>query len=349
MDVRGHWLACAVCVRGGCRRPPPGKAVMDRLLKFMWSYPFAPLRILADVDVTRAHFLDVYEGWAAGRLPEAFPKRRDDYVWRRKDLEVCRVLGAVPGTVMPAYHVYNVLFARQPTLDGICRTGSTRSRDWPQCPHARRGYYEKIAGEPRANLRRQHELGEELTGHGLWAMVRPRCREDMRRDKERSAQYILQEAERLYIRPSHCLCILCNTVQDPRRQRLVEDNLVELFQRMTQEPDILVTLTEGCCMVCDPCNVYHRGENLCYHAHIKNSLRDLMILERLGLKPGATLTARKLYRRIYERIGSLKEICGWRDGTNTAPFWASCNYDQPVLENSRKAGLITGQPVRGSR
>ena len=341
-DVRAHWLLCAVCARGGCKSPPPGKRVIDRLLKFMWDYPFAPLRILADVDVTRAHYLDVCEGREPGKLPERFEKRRDDYVWRRKDLEVCRVLGIVPGTVMPAYHVYNALFARQPTLDGICRTGSLSSRDWPQCPHACRGYYEKIAGEPRANLREQYERGEGLAGRGLWAMVRPRSREDMRRAKELSARYILEEATHLYIRPSHCLCILCNTVQNPEREPLVEDNLVELFRRMQQDPDIPVTLSEGCCMVCDPCNVYHRGENLCYHGHIKSSLRDLMVLERLGLRPGATLTARELYRRIYERIGSLKEICGWRDGSNTALFWAPCNYGRPVLEDARKAGLITG-------
>ena len=179
MSAGTGWRARSAFAAGADARPRV-KAVMDRLLKFMWSYPFAPLRILADVEVTRAHFLDVYEGRAVGRLPKAFLERRDDHVWRRKDLEVCRVLGAVPGTVMPAYHVYNVLFDRQPTLDGICRTGSPWSRDWPQCPHARRGYYAKIAGEPRANLHRQHELGEELAGHGLWAMVRPRSREDMR-------------------------------------------------------------------------------------------------------------------------------------------------------------------------
>jgi len=70
------------------------------------------------------------------------------------------------------------------------------------------------------------------------------------------------------------------------RGPLIEDNLVELFRRMREYPDIPVTLTEGCCMVCDPCNVYHRGENLCYHGHIKSSLRDLMVLERLGLPAG---------------------------------------------------------------
>jgi hypothetical protein len=302
--------------------------------------------VLADVDVLRGHYLDAYEGRTPRGLPEDFKNRRADHVWRRKDLEVCRILGIVPNTVMPAYHVYNILFARQPTLDGICRTGSQRSAGWPECPHARRRYYERIAGTPRANLRRQTELGEKLTGRGVWAMIRPRTRRAMHQAKQRSARFILTQARRLYIRPDHCLCILCNTHRQPGREPLIEDNLIELFQRMTREPDIPVTLTEGCCMVCDPCNVYHGGEHLCYHGHVKNALRDLMVLERLGLEPGATLPARELYRRIYQRIGSLKEICGWRDGGNTAPFWAPCAYDRPVLEDARKQGLIAGQPVR---
>ena len=346
LDVRGHWLLCAVCARGGCKRPPPGKAVIDRLLKAMWSYPFAPLRVRGDVDVTRAHYLEAWGGRKTARLPKDFARRRDDHVWRRKDLEVCRVLGIVPNTVIPAYHAYGILFNRQPTLEGICRTGSRPSPDWPECPPARRGHYEKIAGEPRANLHTQNRLGEKLAGRGLWAMVRPRTAAAMNADKARSARNILVRATRLFIRPSHCLCILCNTVQDPHCEPLAEDNLVELFRRMVREPDIPVTLSEGCCMVCDPCNVYHPGENLCYHGHVKSALRDLMVLEKLGLKPGATLPARELYRLIYERIGSLKEICGWRDGSNTALYWAPCGYDRPVLADARERGLIAGRPMK---
>jgi len=346
LDVRGHWLACAACFRGGCRRPPPGRAVIQRLLAFMWAYPFAPLRILADADVTRAHYLDAHEGRRPGGLPRDFRARRDDYVWRRRDLEVCRILGIMPNTEMPAYHAYRWLFERQPTLEGLCRTGAPRSAGWPQCPHARRGYYERIAGQSRVgNLHEQFLLGERLAGRGLWAMVRPRGREAMQRDKDRSARFILAGARRLYIRPGHLLCVLCNVHADPGRGPLAEDNLVELYRRMVREPDIPVTLTEGCDMVCDACNVYHPGEHLCYHAHFKSALRDLVVLEKLGLRPGATLPARRLYRRIYERLGSLAEVCGWRPG-NVAPWFAPCNPGKGVLDRARREGRITGRPVR---
>jgi len=343
LEVRGHRLLCAVCARGGCRKPPPGKRVINRLLKAMWAYPYVSLKVAADVDVLRAHYFDVYEKRNEKRLPKGFRKRKDDYLWRRKDLEVCRVLGIVPNTEIPAFHAYTILFQRQPTLDGICRTGSRKSTAWPECPYARKGYYERIASGRRYGLRRQTELGEKMDGQGIWAMLRPRTREDMAAAKRRSAKFILEKADRLYMRPLHVLCLLCRPdMSNP----LVEDNLIELLRRMEADPDIPVTLTEGCCMACDPCNEYFTGENLCYHTHIKNSLRDLMVLERLGLPPGATLPARELYQRVYDRIGSLKEICGWRDGSNTAPYWAPCAYDNPFLDNARKAGLVTGKPMK---
>jgi len=340
LEVRGHHLLCAVCVRGGCRKPPPGKRVIERLLNAMWEYPYVSLKVLADVDVIRAHYLDVYEKRNAKRLPKDFSKRKADYVWRRKDLEVCRVLGMVPNTEMPAFHVYSILFQRQPTLEGICRTGSKKSKAWPECPYARKGYYEKIAGGRRYSLREQTEEGENMDGQGIWAMLRPRTREDMAKAKDKSAKFILNKADRLYMRPLHALCLFC---REDMTNPIVEDNLIEMLKRMEADPNIPVTLTEGCCMACDPCNEYHAGENLCYHTHIKNSLRDLMVLERLGLPPGATLPARELYQRIYDRIGSLKEICGWRDGSNTAPYWAPCDYTAPYLDNARKKKLITGK------
>jgi len=160
----------------------------------------------------------------------------------------------------------------------------------------------------------------------------------MRTAKQTSSARIRRTAERLYIRPNHLLCILCTrTAETP----LAEDNLVELRQRMEAEPDIPVTLTEGCCMVCDPCNVYHPGEHLCYHAHPKNVLRDLRMLEILGLLPGATLPAREVYRLIFERIPSCRVVCGWGDGSDNAPFWSPCGgWQGTAIQDAREAGFL---------
>lgn len=342
-EVRAHHLACAVCVRGGCKTPPPGIKTIKRLLDALWEYPYLNLKIVADNELIRAHYLDVYENKDPKKLPKNFKRRSNDYVQRRKDLEVCRVLGIVPNTEMPAFWAYTILFRRKPTLDGLCRTGSKKSKAWPVCPHADKGYYEKIAGERIYGLREQTEMGEDLDGKGIWAMIRPRTKKDMKNAKDRSSNFILRKANKLYMRPSHLLCLICRPSRD---ELLIEDNLIELLRRMEENPDIEVTLTEGCCQVCDPCNEYHPGEHLCYHTHIKDSLRDLMVLERLGLPPGATLPAKKLYELVYERIKTLKEICGWRDGLDTTPVWGPCRYDKPYLDNARQEGLITGEPMK---
>jgi hypothetical protein len=344
-EVRGHHLLCAVCVRGGCKSPPSGKALINRLLKAIWNNPFLLLKITADIDISLAHYSDVYELNCKNNLPENFKNRNNDYADRRKDLEVCRVLGIVPNSVMPAIHVYSILFARQATLDGICRTGSKHSKIWLQCIHATKGYYEKIAGGKRFSFKEQFELGEEMQKSGLWAMIRPRSKKDMLKAKQVSAQKV-SEASHLFIRPQHLLCILCTAEKDTS---LMEDNLIELRKKMELNPDIPVTLSEGCCMACDPCNVYRFGEHICLETHIKNNLRDLIILERLDLAPGATLSAKKLYKRIYDRIGNLKEICGWRDGSTTAPFWAPCcDHNRPIIEAYRMKGFLTGKPPHQS-
>ena len=90
--VQAHHLLCAVCVRGGADNPPCGRKVVDKLLDLLWSYPQAPLLIGADLEVARAHFLDVYEKRGKKPLPPSFVRRSAAAASRRKDLEVCRLL-----------------------------------------------------------------------------------------------------------------------------------------------------------------------------------------------------------------------------------------------------------------
>lgn len=337
LEVRAHHLLCAICMRGGCRNPPTEKRRIERLLKLLWQYPYLPLKITADLDLNRAHYLDIYTGRGKKPLPRNYWKRQADFVGRRKDLETLRRLGIAPNTVLPGYLAYTILFSRARSLEGICRLATPGSAEWSECPHARKGYYERAIGGRTYGLKEQTELGEAMDGNGIWAIIRPRTREDMSRSKATSVRAI-QKADRLFIRPNHLLCILCKA---DAKEPLVEDNLVELRMRMEEDPNLPVTLTEGCCMVCDPCNIYHEGENICYGTHIKDQLRDLNILEKLGLRPGATLSARELYNRVYERIGSLRDICAWGDELDTAPFWSPCGgWRSDSFERARREGLI---------
>jgi len=339
LDVRGHHLLCAVCVRGGCRTPPSGMKAVNRLLRFIGRFPYAPLRITADADLIQAHYLDAHAG--RGRaLPKSFAARSADYVARLKDLEVCRRIGIYPNSVMPAFEAYRMLFRSTSDVRAICGGPAPKSKSWPGCPHATKGYFAKVqSGGTGGSLAQQTALGQK--SRGIWLLLPARTRKAMARAKKRSARFITEKADRLFIRPEHLLCILCAC---GKQEPLIEDNLVELRKRMEADPEIPVTLSEGCCMVCDPCNVYHPGEHLCYSAHPKNVLRDLRMLEVLGLPPGATLPARELYRRIFERIHALKDICGWGDGSNYAPMWAPCGgFQGAALSEAKAEGFLSAR------
>lgn len=341
IEARAHHLLCAICVRGGCENPPAGRLKIGHLLKTIWQYPYVSLKITADLDVNRSHYLDVYVNRGQKVLPKNFKKRQADYINRRKDLEVLRLLGIAPDTTLPAYLAYSILFSRVRSLENICRS-TPGSDKWPECPHARKGYYEKITSEKTYSPKELTELGEALDGKGIWAIIRPRTYEDMSTTKATSVKAI-QKSDYLFIRPQHLLCILCTAdAQEP----LIQDNLIEVRKRMEDNPDILVTLTEGCCMICDPCFEYHAGENICIRTHIKNQLRDLNILEKLGMKPGDSMSAKELYERVYARIGSLRDICAWGDELDTAPFWSPCNgWKSDKFERAREGNII----VRSTR
>ena len=338
LEVRGHHLLCAVCARAGCE-PPCGREALQPLLEAMWDDAYVMLRITADLELNRAHYFDAYEQRGEKELPESFEERRGDYVGRRRDLHVCRMLGIAPNSVLPAFWAYRMLFDRVPTVCGVCTSSARGSEAWPECPHAEAGCYEKVAQGQEIEPEEQVALGEPAGQPGIWSMLRPRTREEMDESKVVSAE-IIAKAERLFIRPQHLLCILCTA---DKQEPLVEDNLVEVRRRMEENPDIPVTITEGCCMVCDCCNVYDPDEHVCYPVHIKNQLRDLNILEKLDLAPGATLPARELYARVYERIGTLAEVCGWGDGMTTTPFWAPCGgWQGDELDKAREQGLLCG-------
>ncbi|MFO7947333.1 MAG: hypothetical protein R6V19_11015 [Armatimonadota bacterium] len=339
VEVRAHHLLCAMCVRGGCDDPPDGLDAIQPLLDAMWEYPYVSLKITADLDCNRAHYFDVYED-RDGELPADFEQRQADYQGRRRDLEVCRLMGIAPGTILPAMQAYQTIFEAIDSVEGICTSSNPDSDVWPECPHAHDGCFDRIRHHEKYSAAEQAKRGEEMDGVGIWAMLRHRTREDMQEAKEETVRMI-EEADRLYIRPQHVLCILCTAHRD---EPLVQDNLIELRWKMEEDPTIPVTLTEGCCMVCDPCNVYHPGEHLCLYHHIKDQLRDLDILEALDLPPGATVPAGELYQRVYDRIESLTQICGWGDEKKTAQFWAPCSgYAKDLLERCRENGVLTGQ------
>ena len=186
------------------------------------------------------------------------------------------------------------------------------------------------------------------TGLPVQVFVSPRSDDEMRLAKERSAAGI-EKAEHLYLRPQHLMCIACyyGTEQD---EPLAVDNLYEIRVKMERQPDIPVTITEGNCMVCDPCPLLDTGRNVCLGTHVRDPLRDLMILRKLGLRPGDTLPARELYRLLFSRIPTAAEICGWGDMRNVTNEWRICtDVNTGRYENAIKRNMLGAAPESSSR
>ena len=109
---------------------------------------------------------------------------------------------------------------------------------------------------------------------------------------------------------------------------LEEDNLFEAIDVIQRQPDIPVTLIAGVCMICPPCGKYDPANKLCVGGRsmaLRDQKKDLDVLQKLGLKYGDTLPARRLLQLLYERILSTRDICGYGDGETRASEWSICS------------------------
>lgn len=315
LTVRPSELLCAVCWSGGCASPPAGAERVQQIIAEMKRDMWLKVRVDLDMAPYLAHYYDVYGGRSPESLPEGFESWRSEFATRLRDLSALRLLGLQPGDVRCAFDLVRLVFRSVTTLEGVCRFDYDGGEGWEECPYARGGAYERQR-EGRIGL------GADAVSNPLYIFLTPRPEEEMARAKAESVAAV-EKADHLYIRPSHLLCIACYYGGGGDKP-LEEDNLYELRLKMEAEPDIPVTLTEGCCMVCDSCPAYDAPRNICYHGHVRSSLRDLMVLRRLGLRPGATLPARQMYRLLYERIARAAGICAWADDRDTTAEWLRC-------------------------
>jgi hypothetical protein len=97
-------------------------------------------------------------------------------------------------------------------------------------------------------------------------------------------------------------------------------------------------------MICPPCASYDPASKLCLGGlsmALRDQKKDLDVLQKLGLKYGDTLPARKLYRLVFERIPSIRDICAYGDGEVRAPEWSICGSSQgnPPYQKARAARL----------
>lgn len=279
-------LLCLRCLNGGGKLSFMEEHNLPEILKQIKNNYISYIKLDAAFDEIGAR-TDIFD--------------EQTHIERKRDLDVLQKLGLLPGSVRVARDLYGLIEEKIPSLDGICRYNTGDSENWKECSLAREQYFED---------------GEKL-------VLLNRSEEEMKKVKVDSCRMI-EDSDTISITIHHFLCIICiigNGIDKP----LKEDNLYELWEKMKENPDIPVTVIEGCanCMVCPPCHSYDTKSGLCFAGcHLRNRKKDLDVFQRLDLVPGDIIPAKELLALIYKRIPTLKGVCEY--GAATASEWEAC-------------------------
>jgi hypothetical protein len=315
LDLRPYQLMEIVTKVGAGAGDDLGSERLNAAMREMRQTPYTPIRLRANVSSIYAFQNPGHdEDTSGGKLLNV-----------KRDLDILQRLGLTPGATMPAIDLFDLLFSAIPSAEGIAGYGDGTGAFAPCDGCSAVDYAAGVA-------------------KGLGGVFYLRDEDEMARVKQESANAVLQ-ADHLYIRPHHVMCMTCfygshldNMVP------IAEDNLYEAIVAMQRNPDIPVTLIEGPCMICPPCAFYDPQANLCY-LHIGIGLRDekkdLDVLRLLGLQYGDTLPAREYLRLLYEHVPSTRLVCGQGDGVERAPSWRVCDSPEGSERYAagRKAGL----------
>jgi hypothetical protein len=304
LTVRPYQFLCIVCLLGG-NKSIPGKAQLKKLLKIIRTNPDIPISLRCN---TADQF--AYQSPGPGKDTKEGPEFN-----RKRDMDILRRLDFAPGTILPARIIIGKLLKAIPSVSGICGYDKVTSEAWRGCRHARSGRYEK---------------GRD---GGINAIIPPRSQEEMERDKADSLKG-LRPGGVIKIRPHILLCAVAQ-YGGGIRPPFKPDNLPEMIQHILKNPDTPITIVPGADrMMCAPCPSRAGRFNACVCGAIGsgglyNEMKDLNVLQALGLKFGATMKAKSLYRLIFRRIPKTTGICAldigiaplsiWRDGCGIHP------------------------------
>ncbi|MBN2293338.1 MAG: hypothetical protein JXM70_12995 [Pirellulales bacterium] len=311
LDVRPYQLMCIICRMGEGRKKNLGDARLDEILAAARENPVRPVRL-------RLNHESVYRYQNPGKREDT---PEGELFNAKRDLDIIQKLGLVPGDARPAIDMFERIFTNISTAKGICGYETLTGDTWKGCPRAKSGNYEK-----------GHALG-------LGAVIPGRDKQEKAEFKKTSTEAIY-EAKTLRIRPHHLMCMSCffgGRMDD--LAPIQEDNLFEAIDVIHKNPDIPVTLIRGTCMICPPCSRYDSKTTFCLGGRsmaLRDQKKDLDVLQKLGLKYGDTLPARKLYELLFERIPSTRDVCGYGDGKERVPEWSICRGPEGS-EEYRKA------------
>jgi len=314
LAISPRHLLSTVCTLGGVECPLLEKDRIDDILKRVSHDATLRIKLVSNADEV-VYFREM-------QLEDYAQMDKQQVFNRKRDLDVLQKLGLVPGAIQRARYLYTLLFERIKTPQGICAYDTP---GWEGCPYASSGAYEKVCAE------------------GFAAVVYMRSDEERKQYKEVSVAETYN-AERLYIRSHHLMCMSCYYNGGKGNAPRENDNLHEAIKRIQENPDVEITLVEGCCMLCEPCDGYDLKTHRCVHGGglIRDYKKDLDVFQKLGLMPGATMKARELYDLLFERISSTRDVCGYGDGVVTSHAWSICGGPDgnEGYRRTRESGIL---------
>jgi len=306
LSIRPYQAMCLICAFGE-EDAGPKDGRLKEILDAVREYPDRPTALNCNAG-------DVYVYQDPGTAEDT-PEGADYN--RKRDLDILGKLDLAPGSILPARTVLLSVIHNVATAAGICGYDTVTSDAWRGCPKAKSGFFEK---------------GVE---RGIEAIIPPRSEDAMARDKVASIKDAF-EADALAIRPHILVCAVSqygNGIRPPFKP----DNLPEMMQHILKHPDTLITLAPGAdWMMCGPCHARLAELNACVGGRIGacgiyNEMKDLNVLQALGLTYGTTMKAKDIFKLIFERIPKVDNVCAlinglpntsvWRDGcgANAAP------------------------------
>jgi hypothetical protein len=282
LDIRPYELMHIVAYIGGGHTEDLGDARLNSVLTSIRQNPTLPLTLRCNVTTAYAfqnpgYGLDTLDGVLHNV---------------RRDLRILQRLGLVPGDTRPAIELFRRLYENVESGRDLLWFDEVTSPAWE--------------GEPE--LRGLYERGHALGIEAIWPARDP---QECAAAKEASVRE-LYAAEVLQIRPHHLMCMSCFYGGREELAPIEEDNLYEAIDVIQQRPETPIELIAGPCMICPPCHAYHPPSGLCIGdvgMALRDELKDLDVLQRLGLEYGATLPANELIALLYERIPSTQLVC----------------------------------------
>lgn len=260
---------------------------------------------------------------------------------QKRDLDILHKLDLMPGAIVPARILFMRLFDRVRSVKGICGYDKVTSKAWEGCAKAKKGYYEK-----------GHALG-------FRAIIPARCEQEMLDEKKKSIA-ALWTARHVSIRPHLLLCAVCQYGRKLRAP-FPEDNLPEFLETLFGDnPEITVTLVRDAdWMMCAPCPYRNPVMNLCHTGRngageLYCQIKDLNVLQALGLTYGASMKARDFYKHAFETIPTTAWICALdNEGLPSHSVWFNaCDARKPqtdYMDGRRELMARFEKHIKGNR